>query len=236
MSEPTFGYRPQRIKLFDAQLKLDPSIEQMMLELEAKMAARQMIQLWQQPNFQLLLPHWESILGPGPNPIFLPVPPAPPGPFTFKPGAGPDKARPGELSDVMGALYKLPAVQRIVEQAHDEGFRQLRILRSEWQNAGTGDRVMMVTMTGIVVGGLVTTILANQPTRDLAFNMIKNKDIPIPGVTGLSFKIMDKGAGVTVPLGVPGLSAQGHYNAPDGKAADYGAVVTFDLVEFLKKK
>lgn len=236
MSEPSFGYRPRHIRLLDAQLTLDPAIQQMMLEMEAKMAARQMIQQWRQPNFEFLLPRWESILAPPPNPFLQPVPAPVPSPFAFKPGAGPATPKAGELSDVMGAVYKLPVVQRMVEQAHDEGFRQLRILRSEWQSASTGDKVMMVTVSGIVVGGMVTTIVANQPTRDMAFNLIKDKDIPIPGVKGLSFKIMDKGAGATVPLGVPGLSAKGHFNAPDGKPMDYGATINFDLMEFLRKK
>ncbi|RJF94416.1 hypothetical protein D3874_00780 [Oleomonas cavernae] len=249
MGEPGFGYRPPRIRLFDAQLKLDPSIEQMMLELQAKMAGPQMTQQWLQPNFQLLLPHWEAILGPGPNPVFLPVPPpaytptagpgfqpiGPPAP-AYTRGDGPATAKPGELSDVLKAIYKLPAVQELAKQAKDQGERQLKELHSEWQSAGTADRVLMISVTGVVVGGMVTTILANEPTRNLAFGFIKNKDIPIPGVKGLSFKIMDGGAGATVPLGVPGLSAKGYYTAPDGKAPDYGATVTFDVIEFLKKK
>jgi hypothetical protein len=83
---------------------------------------------------------------------------------------------------------------------------------------------------------MITTIIANQPTRDLAFGLIKGKDIPVPKVDGLSLKIMDRGGGVTVPLGPPGLSASAHYNAPSGKPADYGATINFDVMEFLRKR
>ncbi len=69
------------------------------------------------------LPTWQTLMS-------LPVPrPSAP---TFTPGAGPSTPRPGELSDVTGAIYKLPQVQGLVEQAHDEGLRQLRLLRAEW--------------------------------------------------------------------------------------------------------
>jgi hypothetical protein len=242
-SDSGFGYRPPlaggygyqpKFRILDQRLTLDPEIERMMRELEAKMTARQFIQQFLKPDFSLMLSQWSSLIGTPANPYLTP-PPAPNG-GGYKPGAGPATPRPGELSDVTSALYKTPVVQRIVEQAHDEGMRQLRLLRNEWSNAPVGDRVVMVTMTTIVVGSAVTAVVANQPSREAAFHLIKDKKIPIPKVDGLSFTIMDRGAGVTVPLGVPGLSGSAHYNVSAGQLPDYGVTVNFDVMEFIKKK
>jgi hypothetical protein len=243
MGEP-YGYRPPRTFFPEMQLKLDPKIEQMLLEMQA----RQIVQQWLQPNFLQLEPMWNKFLldyrtwqqqmqaSPTPPGLFTKPPPPAPSLWNFKPGAGPATPRPGEMSDVFKAVYKLPVVQKLVEQAHDEGMRQLRVLRNEWNNAGTGDRIIMVTVPGIVVGSMVTMIVANQPTRKLAFDLLKDKDIPIPGVDGLSFVLKDRGVGATVPLGVQGLSATGHFAAPSDKPLDYGVTINFDLMEHLRKK
>jgi hypothetical protein len=61
----------------------------------------------------------------------------------------------------------------------------------------------MVTMTGLVGGSLVASILANRSTREGALNLIRGRDIPVPGVEGLSFQILDRGASVTLPVGAP---------------------------------
>ncbi|MFA5121799.1 hypothetical protein [Zavarzinia sp.] len=233
--------------MFEGQLKLDPSIAQTMLDLKAQSGGATALPQWLQPNFQLLMPHWDAILGPGPNPPFLSVPawsptagpgyqPIPAPKPLSKPGAGPETPRAGEISDLIAALYAVPAVQGLVQQAHAVGMRRLGELRDDWRGASGGERVLMVSVSGLVVGAIVTPILAYRPTRDFAFGMIKDKDIPVPGVEGLSFKIMERGAGATVPLGVTGLSASGHYNAPAGKAPDYGASVTFDLAAFLRAR
>ena len=50
-------------------------------------------------------------------------------------------------------------------------------------------------MTGIVIGSSVGIILANQPTRQGAFDLNKGRDIPIPLVDGLSFRILDHSPG-----------------------------------------
>jgi hypothetical protein len=123
-----------------------------------------------------------------------------------------------------------------VGQAHDEGLRQLRVLRTEWDNGSTGQRITMVTMATVFAGALVTPIIANQQTRDMAFGLIKGRDIPVPGIDGLSFKILDNGAGVTTPLGVPGLSASARLQLPNSAAPNYEATINFDVMEFLRSR
>jgi hypothetical protein len=228
MDSSGFGYRPRRIRLLDQELHLDPDIQRMILELETQLAHRHVIQLWLQPDWNMLLPTWQTIMS-------LPSP-RPAGPL-FTPGAGPETPHPGELSDVTGAIYQLPPVQGLVERAHDEGLRRLRLLRTEWNRTSAGERVVMVTMTGLVIGSSIGIIMANRPTRQAAFDLIKGREIPIPGVDGLSFQILERGGAITVPLGVPGLSGSTRVQLPEGAShPDYDVMVHLDLMELVRSR
>lgn len=144
--------------------------------------------------------------------------------------------RAGELSDVAGAIYKLPAVQGLLTRAHDEGLSQVRLLRREWEIAPTSNRIIMVSMATIFAGGLIAPIIANQQTRDMAFGFIKGRDIPIPGVNGLSFQILDRGGSITTPLGIPGLSGRARLQLPNSAAPSYEATINFDVMEFIRSR
>ena len=230
-----FGYQPH-IRLLDAQLTLDPDIVRMMADIEAQMATRRILQDMLRPNWSLILPSFQSIVSNPQSNIFSMRIPAPSSQMSYAPGAGPSTPRAGELSDITGAIYQLPAVQRLVTQAHDEGMRQLGVLRSEWNGASTGQRITMVTMATVFAGAMITPIMANQQTRDLAFGLIKGRDIPIPGVDGLSFQILDNGAAVTTPLGIPGLSAHGRLQLPNSAAPNYEVTVNFDVIAFVRSR
>jgi hypothetical protein len=119
---------------------------------------------------------------------------------------------------------------------HDEGQQRLRLLRSEWDRASTGDRVVMVSMTSLVLGSSVAIVLANRETRQLAFDLIKGHDISVPGVDGLSFQILDRGGSVTAPLGVPGLTGTARLQIPGGPLPDYEIRVNFDVMEFVRSQ
>ncbi len=220
-------YRPARIRLLDGQLQLDPETVRIIREIEARMTARQMVNLWLRPDWHSLVPTWQSMLT-------QPAPTRQPSAMQFVPGAGPETPRPGEFSDVAKAVYQLPVVQNIMLQAHDEGLRQLRLLGDDWERATPGQRVAMVSMSTIVVGSSLTFILANRQTRLMAFDLIKGRDIPIPGVNGLSFQILDRGGAVTAPLGVAGLSGSARMQFPSGTAPDYEFTVNFDVMEFIR--
>ncbi|HYJ91045.1 MAG TPA: hypothetical protein VEV84_07045 [Pyrinomonadaceae bacterium] len=229
-----FGYRP-RIRLMDDQLTLDPDIVRMMAEIEAQMAARRILQDMLRPNWSLILPNFQSIVSSPQTNIFSSPNPAPSSP-TYTPGAGPATPRAGELSDITGAIYQLPAVQRLVTQAHDEGMRQLGVFRREWDGSSTGQRITMVTMATIFAGTLITPIIANQPTRDFAFGLIKGRDIPVPGIDGLSFQILDNGGAITTPLGIPGLSGHARMQFPNSAAPNYEFTLNFDVMEFVRSR
>ena len=233
MGNDEFGYRPPRIRLLDEELHLDPDIVRMIQEIEGRMAARQLITQWLRPNWQLLAPTWQSMLT---QPNLFPATPQRPSTPQYVPGAGPATPRAGELSDITHAVYQLPAVQRLVSQAHDEGLRQLRLLRTEWDSSTPADRAVAITMTTLVVGSSITIIVANQQTRQMAFDLIKGRDIPIPGVDGLSFQILERGGSVTTPLGVPGLSGSARLQVPASGRPDCEFTVKFDVMEFLRSQ
>lgn len=231
MSE--FGYQPTHVKLFDGKLTLDPEIVQMMGEIEAQMNARRIITEMMRPNWNLALPTFQSMLSLPPNIFATPTPPMGiPIPYP----AGPAIPRAGELSDITSAVYKLPAVQGLITRAHDEGLRQIRLLRGEWETAPTSNRIIMVSMATIFAGGLIAPVIANQKTRDMAFGFIKGRDIPIPGVNGLSFQILDNGGSVTTPLGIPGLSGKARLQFPNSAAPSYEATINFDVLEFVRSR
>jgi hypothetical protein len=232
-----FGYRPPQLRLLDQQLTLDPEIVSMMREIEAQMAARRILSNMLRPDWSLLLSDFQSIVSTPSSDIFRTPTPAPlPSIWSSPRGAGPATPRAGELSDITGAVCKLPAVQRLVGLAHDEGLQQVRLLRRDWDNASTGNRVAMVSMATVFAGTLITTIVANQPTRDMAFGLIKGRDIPVPGINGLSFRILDNGGGITTPLGVPGLTGSARLQFPNSAAPNYEATINFDLMEFLRSR
>jgi hypothetical protein len=237
MGDFELGYRPRPIRLLDQQLTLDPEIVRMMAEIEARMAANRVLPNMLRPDWRLLLPSFESMIATAPSDIFrTPTPASPPSIWTSPRGAGPSTPRAGELSDVTGAIYQLPVIQGLVRQAHDEGLRQVRVLRSEWDGSSTGSRIAMVTMAGVVVGTSITVIVANEQTRDLAFGLIKDRDIPIPGVDGLSFRILDRGGSVRTPLGIPGLSGGLRLQFPNSAAPSYEVNINFDLMQFLRSR
>ncbi|MGD9561812.1 MAG: hypothetical protein AB7F88_06290 [Pyrinomonadaceae bacterium] len=236
MGDFDLGYRRRPFRLLDQQLTLDPAIARTIAEIEARMAANRVLPDMLRPDWRLLLPNFESIVNTTPNVFARPTPSPAPSVWTAPRGAGPSTPRAGELSDIFQAIYMLPVVQGLVRQAHDEGRRQLRLFGREWDASSTGSRIALVTMAGVVVGSSITIIVANQETRDLAFGLIRDREIPIPGVDGLSFKILDRGGAVRVPLGVPGLSGGARLQFPNSSAPSYDVNINFDVMEFIRSR
>ena len=247
-----FGYDRKPLTFFpELELKLDPEIERMMMEIEASLFAKMLLERWLEPDFKVLLPHWPDLIsappavpyGPAPPPSVPmlppatgpstakpPTPPKPPGP----PGADPPKPKPADLSDLAKAIYKTEVVQGLVKKAHDEAWRQLRVLRLEWQQSNTGTKVASVSVAGLVVGGTLTAILANQPTRERAFGLLKNRDIPVPLVPGLSFKYFDNDLPKPSTTYTPGPPAP--LPGPADKPLGQGVIINFDVAEFIRSR
>lgn len=229
----SFGYRPRPIRLMETQLQLDPQLQADFAALQARIAAREWMDQLLNPRWILQESFFRSLLNtPPPNPLTLPVPgPAAP---AYQPGPGPAVPRPGELSDVTGAVYRLPVVQGLVQRAQEQARHDLRQLEREWAQASGAGRFGMVSLGVVFAGSVITPILANAPTRALAFDLIKGKDIPVPLLPGWSFRVLDNGGGVTLPLGNPAIQASGQLQAPPGAPLQYSANVTVDLAALIR--
>ncbi len=237
MGDFELSYRRRPIRLLDQRLTLDPEIQRTIAEIEARMATNRIINEMLRPDWRLMLPTFTQLANSAsPNVFATPTPPATPSIWSSPRGDGPATPRAGELSDITGAVFALPVVQGLVRRAHDEGLRQLRTLRSEWDSSSMGNRVALVTMAGIVAGSSVTIIVANRQTRDLAFGLIRDRDIPVPGVDGLSFRILDNGGAVRAPLGVPGLTGGVRLQFPNSSAPSYEVSVNFDVMQFVQSR
>lgn len=238
-----FGYQPPRISLGDFTFKIDPKLQEDLRKLQIQLAANSILDDVLRPDWSLILPDFKDMLASKPDPFKLTIPPDPTVPPSSSGGAPtprfgsePDVARAGEMADLTKAIYKLPIVQQIAKNAHDEAMRQVNLLGKEWTAAPTPEKVIMVSMGAIVAGAIVTPIVANKPTRDMAFGLIKGNDIPVPGVDGLSFRILDYGGGITTPLGVPGLKLGTDMQFPNSRAVSYKVTVDWDVTEFLRSR
>jgi hypothetical protein len=203
-----FGYRP-RIRLMDTQLTLDPALAASM---QSSLSSPGLPAGWARPDFSVLMPQWGSILTP-PNPLTTPMPTPPPSLWSFTPGAGPATPRPGQMSDLTGAIYGLPVTQMLVGRVREAGAHQLGMLRRDWDRSSTGERVGLVTFSARVAGSSVAMLMANQPTRDGVIGLINGRDIPVPGVGGLSFNL-------TIPTSSSGT---------------YGMGVSLDVMQLMRR-
>ncbi|GLS88882.1 hypothetical protein GCM10010873_38560 [Cypionkella aquatica] len=236
-----FGYQPKPINLMNQKLTLSPEVQAMIAEIEAKMAARAWMEAMLSPKWELLVPMFQTGLRPpaaGPVPGAAPawaVPgPAPTPPAL--PNPGPAVPHAGEAKDVLDAVYKLEIVQRQVGIVQAEAKRQWGVFKGEWKAAPTGEKAIIVTSSVVVAAGMLGPILAVRDTRQMAFGLIKDKWLPVPGLDGYKIKLLDQGAGVTVPLPVRGLTVEAESSFLSAGAKPTTVMFQFDLMEFWKKK
>ena len=50
------------------------------------------------------------------------------------------------------------------------------------------ERVLVITQSTLIAGGALAGLLSNQEGRNFGLSLIQNRDIPIPGVPGLTFQ------------------------------------------------
>ncbi|MFT4149953.1 MAG: hypothetical protein QM656_07115 [Paracoccaceae bacterium] len=191
-----FGYRPPPIRLLDQKLTLDPEVETMMNEMALKALAERLFN----PRWQLSTPYIQRLLAlapampapsPSPTPGFLNPPQSP----QFSPAPALPTAsglpKPGEVSDVLGALWKLPVVQTHAGVLLGRLKSGANSVVTDFRNSGAGGKIGMISVAGVFTAAVLTPILANQPMREAGLNLIKGKDIPVPGLNGWSFMLVD---------------------------------------------
>lgn len=237
-----YGYQPKPLNLMTGKLTLSPETQAIIAEIEAKMAARAWMEAMLAPKWAELAPMFQLstlrpvVVGPVPGTppawmVPLPVTPSP-----TAPNPGPATPHAGEASDVLDAIYKLGIVQKQVGLVQDEAKRQWGVFKGEWKAAPTGEKAMIVTSSVIVAGSMIAPILAVRETRLFAFGLIKDKWLPVPGLDGYKIKLLDEGAGVTLPLPVPGLTVEAESQFLQSGTKPTTIMFQFDLMEFWGKK
>ena len=176
MGDFEFGYRPKPIRFLDQKLTLDPEIQRAIAEIELRMAANRVL--------PTAAPISDCCCG------FDRGSAKPPNIFANQTrrtavycvsprGSGRRRAC-GQLSDVTGASISFRSF-RGGQEGPRRGLRQLRVLKSEWTNRQRAARSMVSTRAWS--SELYHGDRGQQETRDLAFGLIKDRDIPIRAST-----------------------------------------------------
>jgi len=63
-----------------------------------------------------------------------------------------------------------------------------KLLR-DWQRLSTGDKTAVISVTTLITVGTLAGILARNETRQQALKLIQGKNLPAPGVPGLSIQV-----------------------------------------------
>ncbi|MEE4376633.1 MAG: hypothetical protein V2J55_03860 [Candidatus Competibacteraceae bacterium] len=208
------------------KLKLDPQIRAEMEALGLLIIEKKPFMLFEQPDWSKLEQDWRfqrMLTAPQPQ-----SPPAKP------PAKGPDKPRAGEVSDLVKAVGKLPVVKNGVKHIEEQGKKTVE---SIWNGANTGEKALLITHTTLLASGVVAGILARQDTRQKAFSFIEGKNLPVPGIEGLSFRVRRTGGGITSPFALPGMNLSYDVDLKPGMPQpQIKLFLNFDLMEFLRKR
>ncbi len=135
-----------------------------------------------------------------PAPLLTPavIAPPPPSPFYNVPDPAAMRADPagpkaGSFGDILKALHGLPIVQRTLNTLSDEGLRQVRVLKTNWDQAPLLDRITVITLSAPIAASVVGAVLGADDARHFAFKTLKGADVPVPWVPGLSLHVSDYG-------------------------------------------
>ncbi|MEZ5363571.1 MAG: hypothetical protein R2748_14820 [Bryobacterales bacterium] len=234
MGLPPLGWQRPRLRLLDEELHLDPEIEAQIRVLQAEIQRGRFQRILLRPDFsQFSQSHLSWMLR---QPLPAPRPPLVPA------GAGPSTPRPAQIGDLGRAVWAVPALRQAVTQLGEEATRDLR---RGWSQAGAGERAAIVSTGLLITGGALAGALANDQSRLDLLTFVDGRNIPVPGVDGLSFRLTRRGSslsggGVTAPLGVPGLSLRGNFTAGEGdrwlRNAQYDVFLSFDLMQYLRSR
>ena len=221
------GWRPRPLSLGDWTLKLDPDIEAQIRVLSMRMtpAAPALRPIVLTPQWSLLSPSYLDRLLASPPPAGRTAPAVPR-------GAGPSTPRAADASDVLRALWAVPSVQHAAMGVLD---RVERDFSGGWTRATPAEKGLVIGW-GVVTAATLAPLLANADTRMGILTFLEGKDIPVPGVSGLSLRVGPRGGGATWNnFLVPGLSIGG--GAQDGAGGmQWNARIGLDVAEVLRRR
>jgi hypothetical protein len=134
----------------------------------------------------------------------------------------------------MKAIWGVPIVQdtttRLLDQVSDRA-------RRDWRNASTGEQALFITSSAVIAGGSLAGLLSNKQARTDTFKFVVDKDIPVPGVDGLTVRLKPRGAAATYDnIGGSGVSISAGGQAGAGGPTQVEVMVTFDVTRYLRDR
>ncbi len=162
------------------RLQLDPAIEaqiQASRYLDAALAPERIRNGLLQLDLSLVLA--------APRPAWLTAPTLPaPAPVVPR-GEGPSTPRAASPGDVLRAVTRIPAVDSALTTLRTSASDRVR---RDWSLLSTGERALVITQTAVIGGGALAAVLSSPEGRGFALELVQNRDLPVPGVPGLTFQ------------------------------------------------
>jgi Domain of unknown function (DUF4157) len=168
------------------QLHLDPQIE---AEIQAAQQARLLLAP-ETVRLSLSDLDLDAILGTPPPPWLTTPSPPPPAPLVPA-GAGPSEPRQATPGDLLRAVMRVPAIDSALTTLQTRAGDQVT---RDWRSLSTGGRVALISQTALIGGGALAGVLSDPGARTFTLGLIQNRDIPVPGVPGLTFQFNLTGA------------------------------------------
>lgn len=223
MTIGNFIHSGSHIRLFDENLRLDQRTLTVMKELQCEMSSRRSLDLWLKPNWGQAERDL-SRLWLRPSPAGVPL----------LRGPGPSKPRPGEISDTLKALYGMSALQNQIPAAHNEMQRQI----GEISRAPSGVRGVMIAIPTLIAASTLVALINSSERRDGMFTFLVGRDIPLKLDDGLSFQIQRRGAQITAPVGIPGITGAFGIGAADTpvRPVDYKVFFKIDVLDLARSR
>jgi outer membrane protein OmpA-like peptidoglycan-associated protein len=110
-------------------------------------------------------------------------------PGTLQPGQPEPQTKPGSPGDIAKAVAAVPEVKKLLEDAEARGRKDLGKL-------STPDKVVLGTVTGAIAAGAVAGIFSDATARGAALDFVDGKEIPVPGLPGVSVVPHTKGGAI----------------------------------------
>lgn len=146
-------------------------------------------------------------------------------------GRGPTTARPAQVTDLLRAIWAIPSVAQASEQLLNNASLQLR---RDWNRLSGGERALVISSGAVLFGSSLTAVLSNNEGRAFVLDLIVDRDIPVPGLTGLTVQINRRGAGATYRnIGGSGVTVGGSGGVDQSGRAQYNVNVSLDVVRFV---
>jgi hypothetical protein len=190
--------RPNLLGGAGPHLHLDPQIEAEIRRIELE---RQLDELLHPQKLRLALSQIQ--FQPPSQPPWLPK--AGERPPEQKPsvpaGAGPDTPKEASASDLMDAVMAVPAVDDALTQLKTQAGERVQ---RDWGHLSTGEKALVVSTGVVIAGGALGGAMSKEDSRNFVLQQIGGKDLPVPGIGGLSvqFQTDPKNVGVTFTLDV----------------------------------